>query len=165
MEKPILEKSKNIFGKIVESNDGTYYYKLILYGCNGATKTIINFFDIRHYAALTSQSEQNNNVLSQDLDKRTENIVSNSTLFTNNIENLDNQIKINPNPANDFVQINGIDKNKDIFIQIYDEKGIIVKNLFKLDNQDLNISFLKTGIYFFNIYVDGKLTSKKIAKL
>ena len=68
---------------------------------------------------------------------------------------------IYPNPVTDFIYF----KDKLDFIKIYDLKGnlIIQSDVSNLEN--LDISSLKSGVYFANIQVGNKWRMEKIMKI
>jgi hypothetical protein len=65
-----------------------------------------------------------------------------------------------PNPANDFLNFDS-NSNENIDIQIFD---ILGKSVLRLKNvrNSINISELKSGIYFVEITLDTKRTTKKL---
>lgn len=76
-------------------------------------------------------------------------------------ENSTAEIKILPNPAIDFITVEGITKNQSTQINIYNSLGILVKST---TQTNINIANLQTGIYIVCISHNGQLTSKKIIK-
>ena len=63
-----------------------------------------------------------------------------------------------PNPANSVIYLNIPERNdKNIKIQINDylDRELMSYHLSSLDNQ-INIDYLKNGIYFINVVQDGK---------
>ncbi len=77
---------------------------------------------------------------------------------TESIEN--NKIKIFPNPASGFLQISGID-NANVLISDYSGKGVL--NLLNVaENEKINISALKQGIYLLKIKTRKNIFFKKV---
>ena len=64
-------------------------------------------------------------------------------------------IKIYPNPATDFIQLNGnLDEVESI--QIANTQGQIVKQINRLNGNNINIGALQTGMYFISIHQKNK---------
>ncbi|MEP6684335.1 MAG: T9SS type A sorting domain-containing protein [Parafilimonas sp.] len=60
-----------------------------------------------------------------------------------------NKIKISPNPANNFLQISGLDANAPTLLTITDRNGNVFKKLsVTSENYSCNISNLKNGFYY-----------------
>ena len=76
--------------------------------------------------------------------------------------NLDEQMKIYPNPASDIITLE-IDKgnNTDLTLKIYNLLGILVKSeIVKQSKQQININDLSNGIYMVEIR-EKELTRKQ----
>ncbi|MDZ4752574.1 MAG: T9SS type A sorting domain-containing protein [Flavobacteriales bacterium] len=69
-------------------------------------------------------------------------------------------IDVYPNPANDFISIQGIASSA--LITVVDITGKIVLNANVVQNRTLNISSLDAGIYMISITQDGINVTKKI---
>ena len=64
-------------------------------------------------------------------------------------------IKIYPNPATDFIQLDGnLDEVESI--QIANTQGQIVKQINRLNGNNINIGALQTGMYFISIHQKNK---------
>ena len=83
-----------------------------------------------------------NNNLIEDLDLSTPNSISNNNLI------------IYPNPAKDFLHIDGIQKNENIYLFNSTGKLISIK---KMKNKSISIINLKSGVY----YISTKQNNKK----
>jgi len=60
-----------------------------------------------------------------------------------------NKIKISPNPANNVLQINGLDANTSTILTITDRSGNVIKKLsVSGENYSWNITDLKSGYYY-----------------
>ena len=90
-----------------------------------------------------------------------DNIVFPCSSFTFIEETEEDNIKIYPNPARDFVNIIIDDKNIKVkHIKIYNSIGI---NVISQDFENpIDIRELPAGLYFINIYCDNKTYVKKI---
>ena len=79
---------------------------------------------------------------------------------------IQNDIKIYPIPTSAFLNISGIRNLNNGSFKIFDASGklIIKKNTITSTESQIDLSDLKTGIYFLQINVDGKILSKKIIK-
>ncbi len=84
--------------------------------------------------------------------------------YINNIENEQfNNVEIYPNPAKDFITIKNIAETD---IKIYDICGkLVIYNYLDQTNQKIDVSSLKTGIYFVTLKQDNRLIYKKIVIL
>lgn len=81
--------------------------------------------------------------------------------FLEVIENAEDAIQIYPNPANEKIQISS-DQNV-MRIEIKDASGRTVMS--ETDKKDeLNISNLKSGVYFLNLYTDNGINTAKFVK-
>lgn len=85
-------------------------------------------------------------------------------LFTKEVaglnDNVFNAVKMFPNPAKDVVQFSR-NSNEQLDIQIFDMLGkslIAVKNV----QSEVNISSLRTGVYFVQMTLGTKATTKKL---
>ncbi len=82
-----------------------------------------------------------------------------------------NDIMIYPNPANDFTTLSfDADEASDVSIMLFDEMGREIKNLILQNISEgrneipLDLSELKSGVYFCRISVDGKTQFSRIIK-
>jgi hypothetical protein len=104
-------------------------------------------------------------VIIPDFAERTQNNVSyfdqlsfGSTAGFN--DNIYNAVKMFPNPAKDFVQFSK-NSNEQLAIEIFDVLG---KSLMKVKNvqDEVNISSLGSGLYFVQMTLGTKATTKKL---
>ncbi len=72
------------------------------------------------------------------------------------------KLKMVPNPANDYLNF-GINSNENIDIQIFDMLGKLVLRFENVRNS-VNISELKSGVYFVQIALGSKKSTKKLIK-
>ena len=83
------------------------------------------------------------------------------------VDDLESQIKIFPNPADDVINVYGIPKNSTI--TIIDKLGKTCKSIVgkKDTSQQINLSDLNAGIYFVKIQIQGRdeIYSEKIVKI
>lgn len=79
-------------------------------------------------------------------------------------DNFISQMKIYPNPANDFVNIELGDSNEPVDFKFYDATGkTILINSIRENNYTINTSDLETGIYFLELSQKGNFSiTKKI---
>lgn len=73
--------------------------------------------------------------------------------------------KIYPNPAKDFINIESNNSSDKIQVKIYSLDGKLIINEEDFSSSSLNIETLSTGQYILNITKDGVSTSKKFLKL
>lgn len=162
-DNPILNSSiwwdgytDNIFGNPVRPNDGVYFYLVTLYGCNGATEVLDGFISIYSSSGARTGSNDSTNLKS---------LVNEETLEAFALEEkreaLNETVELVPNPANDYVVIQGVSEVADI--QILDVSGKIVQ-VTTYDGQKLDISSLAAGSYHFRIFVSGVVLYKTLIK-
>ncbi|HET8861297.1 T9SS type A sorting domain-containing protein [Marivirga sp.] len=86
-------------------------------------------------------------------------------LITSNSNVIQDEIKIYPNPATDFVNVNSAHVDFQI-LQVYSTNGVLVRKYdLKSDNNEINISDLESGIYLFQLQAkNGRMISKRIIK-
>ena len=88
-----------------------------------------------------------------------------SALGTSNV-NVSDEIKLYPNPANNFVKLNfGTVKYKKVEISVFDTSGrqILKMNQFNADKElEINTSNLLNGLYIIRIVTDTAEFSKKL---
>lgn len=86
---------------------------------------------------------------------------SNCILGVNDVQN--QLFKIYPNPASESVQLILDKEYADYTIQVYDNIGKLVLSHNASGSQPIvNVSMLKTGIYFMEIEVEGKVFTEKL---
>lgn len=78
-------------------------------------------------------------------------------------ENAFSQLKIAPNPTNDFIQISGI-KEKVHFSLISINGQILKDGIISNSSESINIKELDNGIYFLKIYTKDDISTQKIIK-
>lgn len=71
-------------------------------------------------------------------------------------------VKITPNPASDFVQIDGFEHIKKV--SIYDAQGRFLKSIERFNDNKINIKDLLTGVYLIQIEADKLSYSFKMIK-
>lgn len=80
--------------------------------------------------------------------------------ISTNIEvGLLNNIKIYPNPSNDFINIEGLNKNENTVIKLYDLQGKLILSSEVKEKGSIDISELNNGVYVILI---GDMTHKII---
>ncbi len=73
-------------------------------------------------------------------------------------------VKIYPNPANEFINIE-ISDNSINLCQIYNSNGQMIKSIYLVpDNNSYNISNLKAGLYFIQIPIQNGIITRKMIK-
>ncbi|WP_379969429.1 T9SS type A sorting domain-containing protein [Epilithonimonas sp. UC225_85] len=72
------------------------------------------------------------------------------------------KLSISPNPAKAFLKLDV--KEKIEKIDIYDESGRLILSP-SVNQNRINISTLKSGIYYLNVLINGKYLNKKFVKL
>lgn len=86
--------------------------------------------------------------------------------FTSNVSNCSalsvngneiNKLKFYPNPAKDRIFFTKIIT----LISVYDIKGLLIKN-YILNNNEMNISELSTGLYFLKIHAENEIIIEKL---
>lgn len=75
-------------------------------------------------------------------------------------------IVVAPNPAEDVIQVTGVEPNVVKHITIYSSSGSVVFNAESVKQFELTISVynLNDGIYFVTIRTDGSSSVKKVVK-
>lgn len=85
-----------------------------------------------------------------------------TTLGTNEVAAESNKFSLYPNPAKETVSFKNADKIKSV--EIYESAGRKVRTA-NIDGEKINISDLKSGIYYFEITLkDGTVTHEKLIK-
>ena len=72
-----------------------------------------------------------------------------------------NILQINPNPVNDFLQLNGFDNSIVDNIQLFDINGKFIQE-FSVFERRLNVTLLKEGTYIIRVRAEGKQFSQKV---
>lgn len=80
-------------------------------------------------------------------------------LQTNELNSLDNEIVLFPNPANDFIYIKGI-AQKEYSFKILDTNSKIVLQFKIIESQNIDISKLSSGVYFYEVIDLNNKTGK-----
>ena len=77
-------------------------------------------------------------------------------------------MQVYPNPVHDLVQLEiDCSETSDYIIMIKDISGrnLMKKSIPKQNVVELDVSFLKSGVYFINLYNENRLlTTKKLIK-
>lgn len=89
-------------------------------------------------------------------------IVEGATLGVNPFTN--SKLTIYPNPAKDFVTIEGLENDRDVSYEVIDVTGKIIKTKTMLLSNKVDISTLNNGVYFLNIFTDTQRFVHKIVK-
>ena len=144
--------TENIFGNQVHPNDGTYFYYLTLYGCNGEEAEYQGFIYIMSSGKMATPSD-------------TTKMTAEQIASIESINRLIEEISLAPNPASSEIQIIGIENGKKIKVQLFDDKGIMLEKDLQLKNGQFDVSKLNPGTYFCKIFMDGTLISKKFVKI
>jgi len=78
---------------------------------------------------------------------------------------LSKTIQVSPNPAQDHITISNTSNSEITHIEIYNLLGAKVDEI-TINSQEavIDVSTLKTGTYFFKIYADGGVITKKVIK-
>ena len=81
------------------------------------------------------------------------------------LEELNAEIKIFPNPFNEFIRISNNSGLLD-FVKIYDLQGTLISENYNIENKftDVHLSGSSNGIYFIKIRKNRKLLTRKIVK-
>jgi hypothetical protein len=87
-------------------------------------------------------------------------VFANSVLHTNS--ETYNNISISPNPTRGIITV--ANSNSSYTFDVFDAKGIKVKQKLELINHRINISNLPDGLYFFKIYNEENQVIKKVIK-
>ena len=80
-------------------------------------------------------------------------------LLSSELNSLDNEIVVFPNPANDFIYVKGI-AQKEYFFKIRDINSKIVLQLKITESQNIDISKLSPGVYFYEVIDLNNKTDK-----
>ncbi len=79
------------------------------------------------------------------------------------IKELFNTIKVYPNPASDFITIEGLEKNQQFYVELYNVTGSkVLEKQINTTIETLNVSFLRPGIYFYSVVMNNQKQSGKI---
>lgn len=82
---------------------------------------------------------------------------------SNDAEKFNSLIKVYPNPAGDFIFIEMEDEIANIVFEILNGKGRVVKE-FIFENNKVNVSELKSGVYFLREKVGGSIISNIVVE-
>jgi hypothetical protein len=84
--------------------------------------------------------------------------------LSNEFNSLDNKIVLFPNPANDYIYIKGI-AQKECFLKIRDTNSKIVLQFKITESQNIDISKLSSGVYFYEVIdLNNKTVKGKFIK-
>ncbi|MEN8857381.1 MAG: T9SS type A sorting domain-containing protein [Flavobacteriaceae bacterium] len=86
-----------------------------------------------------------------------------STASVNEVDNILNNIKVFPNPANEFIELKGISNLENSNVRV---TNVLGKEVFKsnLVTSKINVSKLNSGIYILSIQSENKLKNIKFIK-
>lgn len=91
-------------------------------------------------------------------------IVEGSTLST--VETSSSVFKIYPNPAKNYVTVDGLQSASNASYELYDITGkqVYAKTNLSITNNQINVNSLKSGIYFLNLYSGNNRYIHKVIK-
>ena len=75
-----------------------------------------------------------------------------------------NYFKISPNPFQTEIKIINPDENNDIYYEIFDLNGRLVKSGMSTVNKSIKIDNIMNGIYFIKIKFDNRVETHRIIK-
>ncbi|MBK9106809.1 MAG: T9SS type A sorting domain-containing protein [Saprospiraceae bacterium] len=84
-----------------------------------------------------------------------------SYVATEDLENTE-VFNIWPNPSTDYLNLSDVDKMKSI--SIFNTQGIKLLFFQQVTNQKIDISILPEGLYWIQIFSDGKILTKQFFK-
>ena len=87
------------------------------------------------------------------------NCIQCNPLLSSELNSLDNEIVLFPNPANDFIYVKGM-AQKEYFFKIRDPNSKIVLQVKITESQNIDISKLSSGVYFYEVIDLNHKTSK-----
>lgn len=147
---------ETLFGtkRVDELNEELIRYEIVLFGCDGSQELIVGFIYVNQGTKMNTENETSNTRMNEVLQKSME-----------RKEELENEMKLSPNPTRSKVNISGVAANDISNVKIYDDKGIIVKYEKEVRDGQLNVETLKPGTYYCKIKVNGLTVTKKFVKL
>jgi len=103
------------------------------------------------YDIVLSQNTPSSEEINFDVNKNE--IVKRTNASVNRIQN--NQLKLYPNPTNDFLTINLEENTNNLEVEVYDINGnLIIKNKM-INGEKLDVTNIKTGIYYIQIQTEN----------
>lgn len=156
-------ESDNIYTVTVSLFPGAHEYKFL----NGTADEMLTQGDD---CTITDQSGQFTNrlLILGEADTTLNAVYFGSCDETVSIKLIEDQtlIDIYPNLASDFIQVTFNETSNDQEINIYDLTGKVHQqsNLSFVQNQQINVADFAPGIYFIQVKVGDKITTKKIVK-
>lgn len=87
------------------------------------------------------------------------NCIQCNPLETSEFNTLDNEIVLFPNPAKDYIYVKGITQ-KEYFLKILDSNSKVILQFKITESQNIDISKLSSGIYFYEV-IDSNLIRSK----
>ncbi|CAN1488164.1 Secretion system C-terminal sorting domain [Flavobacteriaceae bacterium] len=87
------------------------------------------------------------------------NCIQCNPLLSSESNSLDNEIVLFPNPANDFINVKGM-AQKEYFFKILDFNSKIVLQVKITESQNIDVSKLSSGVYFYEVIDLNYKTSK-----
>jgi len=91
-----------------------------------------------------------------------DNIVFPCSSFTSIEETEEDNIKIHPNPAKDFIKLSAVSYQLSA-VRVYSYLGMLVEEIETCSNEmEIDVSNYNPGLYLFNIESENKIISKKI---
>lgn len=74
-----------------------------------------------------------------------------------------NKVRVHPNPFNDFISVSGLEKNA--IVRVFDLTAKeISSSVVSVDQNQIDLSYLKDGIYLISIQSDNYIKTQKIVK-
>jgi hypothetical protein len=79
-------------------------------------------------------------------------------------EQLEKQVKLNPNPTSDLVAITGMEE-EDIHYQLYDEKGVLLTRKLRANRGVFSMNNYSSGVYYVWVFKGRDYVVRKLVKL
>ena len=96
-----------------------------------------------------------------DISTNTENYYYTQMSFVGIKDFSNNELKIYPNPANNYLFFDNVSQGKTYKITVYDIQGREVIKESLLNNQAINLTTLKNGLYIYKVYCNNYVSSGK----
>ncbi len=150
-------------------SDKIWYVNNNLLGTNYFQINVLNSNNFQNHYGVSDINNLNNNILFDGITQE-----SGNELYYSNIQNLlesenftfenekNDKIKIYPNPSNGIINLMISDNSKIININIYNTLGGNVFNLKPENSKLIDLSNLKSGIYFLKVITENYAETKKI---
>lgn len=147
---------ETLFGtkRVDELNEELIRYEITLFGCNGSQELIVGFIYVNQGAKMNTENETSTTSMNEVLQKSME-----------QKKDLENEIRLSPNPTSSKVNISGVTISDISNIKIYDDKGMIVQYEKDVKNNQVNVETLEPGTYYCKIKAKGLTITRKFVKL